>query len=355
MNNALGPLMLDLEGTSLSDFEKTLLQRPAVGGLILFSRNYQSPEQLLELTAAIRAVRPKLLIAVDQEGGRVQRLKAGFLELPALRLIGELYEQSHEKGLAVAKICGWAMAAEVVHHGIDFSFAPVLDLFTPQSEIIKDRAFSADFESVSLMARAYVEGMNDAGMAATGKHFPGHGTVIADSHLELPVDSRAAEKILENDYQAFSRSVAFLGAIMPAHVKYPSLDGDCAGYSSFWIKQKLRKELGFKGVVFSDDLTMEAAHSAGTVCVRANLALAAGCDMVLVCNDRAAAVEVAEYLEAKSATGAFGDGADYDEKLSLRLKTMSAQKKNLSDLYNSQQWLDASAAIDELLKNNSRK
>lgn len=347
MNNALGPLMLDLESTSLSDFEKTLLQRPVVGGLILFSRNYESPEQLLELTAAIRAVRPNLLIAVDQEGGRVQRLKAGFLELPALRLIGELYERSPEQGLEMAKVCGWAMAAEVVHHGIDFSFAPVLDLFTLQSEVIKERAFAADFESVSILAQAYVQGMNEAGMAATGKHFPGHGTVAADSHFELPIDSRAAEEILQTDYQAFSRSIGFLGAIMPAHVKYPDLDGDCAGYSSFWIEQKLRAELGFEGVVFSDDLTMAAAHSAGNACDRAGLALAAGCDMVLVCNDTATAIEVADYLEAKLPAGKQG--------LSARLQTMSAQKKDISDLYNSQRWQDANAAINKLLQDSSRK
>lgn len=339
--------MLDLEGTTLSDFEKTLLQRPVVGGLILFSRNYESPAQLLELTAAIREVRPNILIAVDQEGGRVQRLKEGFLELPALRLIGELYERSPEQGLEMAKVCGWAMAAEVVYHGLDFSFAPVLDLFTVNSEVIKERAFAADFESVSVLARAYVQGMNEAGMGATGKHFPGHGTVVADSHLELPIDSRAAEKILQNDYQAFSRSIDFLGAVMPAHVKYPDLDSDCAGYSSYWIEQKLRTELGFNGVVFSDDLTMTAAHSAGSVCVRADLALEAGCDMVLVCNDSAAAIEVADHLEASLPAS--------NPELSQRLQAMSAQKEGSDDLYNSQRWRDASAAINKLLKDSSRK
>lgn len=338
--------MLDLESITVSDSERELLQRPVVGGLILFARNYESPEQLLKLTAAIREVRPELLIAVDQEGGRVQRLKTGFLNLPALRLIGELYEYNQAQGLHMAKVCGWAMAAEVVHHGIDFSFAPVLDLFTLQSEVIKDRAFAADFESVSILARAYVEGMNEAGMGATGKHFPGHGTVVADSHFELPVDSRVAEEILQADYLAFARSIDFLGAIMPAHVKYPDLDGDCAGYSSFWIKQKLRLELGFDGVVFSDDLTMAAAHSVGGICDRADLALAAGCDMVLVCNDAAAAIEVADYLETKPSC--------INPELSARLKTMSAQTKDATNLYNSQRWLDASAAINELLQNSSR-
>jgi beta-N-acetylhexosaminidase len=174
MNNVLGPLMLDLESTVLSDSEKTLLQRPVVGGIILFSRNYESPAQLLELTAAIRRARAELLIAVDQEGGRVQRLKTGFLKLPALRLIGELYERHPTQGLEMARVCGWAMAAEVVHHGIDFSFAPVLDLFTLQSEVIKERSFAADFASVSILAQAYVEGMNEAGMAAnlTIRHLP---------------------------------------------------------------------------------------------------------------------------------------------------------------------------------------
>lgn len=339
-DDALGPLMLDLEGTALAAKEAEILKRPAVGGLILFSRNYQSPSQLSELTASIRRVRKNLLICVDQEGGRVQRLRDGFLKLPPLKKIGDLYEADQNQGLAMAELCGWAMASEVIYHGIDFSFAPVLDLFNCASEVIKERAFAADFETVSILAQAYVKGMNSAGMAATGKHFPGHGTVVADSHFELPVDSRSETEILEGDYQAFARCIEFLGAIMPAHVKYPELDENCAGYSEFWIKQKLRQELGFNGVVFSDDLTMAAAHSAGNIRTRADMALKAGCDMVLVCNDSFAAIEVADHLES--------EGDKQWPKISERLATMSAKPGLQKDLYTSDQWLEAKVKITEL-------
>lgn len=339
MIQTLGPLMLDLESTSLSAAEAQLLQRPVVGGLILFSRNYESPDQLLELTSSIREVRPEILIAVDQEGGRVQRLKEGFLTLPPLRRIGELYEHDNVAGLEMAETCGWAMAAEVVYHGIDFSFAPVLDLFTLQSEVIKERAFAKDPATVSNLAKAYVTGMNKAGMQATGKHFPGHGTVVADSHHELPVDTRTAELILATDYQAFVGTIEFLGAIMPAHVKYPALDADCAGYSSYWIQEKLRGELGFNGVVFSDDLTMAAAHSAGDVCSRADQALVAGCDMVLVCNDPQAALQVANHLESNKPAK------------HQRLHLMAAENKVGPHLYESEQWRLACAAIGAMAVN----
>lgn len=344
MNTALGPLMLDLQGTTLSDQEAETLARPVVGGLILFARNYQNPQQLQELTAAIRSVRENILICVDQEGGRVQRLKEGFLPLPPLRAIGKVYEADAKRGLALAEVCGWAMAAEVVHHGIDFSFAPVLDLFNTASEVIKDRAFAADFSTVSTLAHAYIEGMNEAGMAATGKHFPGHGTVVADSHFELPIDSRPADEILGSDYQAFANCIEFLGAIMPAHVKYPQLDPECAGFSTYWIQQKLRQELGFEGVVFSDDLTMAAAHEAGDVSTRAAKALAAGCDMVLVCNDSAAALEVADYLEGLPES-------DWAENCH-RLAAMAASKRSGTDFYSSERWLSAKATVLELLEQN---
>lgn len=334
--------MLDLEGATLSGHEAETLTRPVVGGLILFARNYQNPQQLLELTAAIRSVRENILICVDQEGGRVQRLRDGFLRLPPLRAIGKVYESDRTKGLALAEVCGWAMAAEVVHHGIDFSFAPVLDLFNTASEVIKDRAFAADFSTVSVLAEAYIKGMNDAGMAATGKHYPGHGTVVADSHFELPVDSRSGEEILGADYQAFAQCIKFLGAIMPAHVKYPALDAECAGYSQFWIQQKLRQELGFEGVVFSDDLTMAAAHEAGDVCTRADKALNAGCDMVLVCNDSAAALQVADYLEGRADEGL--------SRGSERLATMLANSDSGKDLYSSGRWLSTKAAVIELIE-----
>lgn len=329
---ASGVLMLDVESTSLSAYECELLQRPSVGGLILFARNYSSPSQLRELVGSIRDCNHDLLIAVDQEGGRVQRFRDGFLKLPALHTIGELYERDPTRARDCATQCAWAMAAEVLHYGIDISFAPVLDLFSPDSPVIKERAIAAEVEVVIDLACHYIAGMNSAGMAATGKHYPGHGFVVLDSHDELPFDSRTAEEILQNDYRVFAGCVASLAAIMPAHVVYPAIDSKSAGFSSIWIEQKLRKDLGFDGVVFSDDLSMQAAHAVGGAEQRAELALAAGCDMVLVCNDREAAIAVADWLEQTAVRG------------SARIARMRANPApEIANLYNEEKWESASA------------
>lgn len=296
-SNSLGILMLDLEGLTLHRTEEELLQRSAVGGLILFSRNYESPFQLKKLIDEIRNIRSDILIAVDQEGGRVQRFRNGFLGLPALKRIGEEFFVNQKRGLEAARLCGWAMAAEVLYYGIDLSFAPVLDLRSAHSRIISDRAFSANTKSVIKLGAAYIGGMNEAGMKATGKHFPGHGTVEADSHTELPCDERTAEEIMANDYRVFAELVGKLHGMMPAHVRYPALDDSPAGYSNFWIQQKIRGELNFDGVVFSDDLSMVAAHCAGSAVNRAALAVEAGCDMILVCNDREAVIKIADWIE----------------------------------------------------------
>ena len=329
--------MLDLEGASLSSFECDLLQRQSVGGLILFSRNYESPSQLKELISAVRECREDILIAVDQEGGRVQRFRDGFLDLPALRLIGDAVAKNEAQGLEIAKHCGWAMAAEVLHYGVDLSFAPVLDLHTTESRVIGDRAFAKDIDLLVLTATAYIDGMHEAGMKATGKHFPGHGTVEADSHFELPCDDRSAEELFSKDYRVFAELAHKLDGLMPAHVKYPAVDENCAGYSKIWIQEKIRQELQFDGVVFSDDLSMAAAHDAGSAVDRAALAISAGCDMILVCNDRAAALEVADWIES--------EGIEENSRISSMGKVPADE---ISNLYEEPKWLAAKEGVESL-------
>lgn len=337
-NHPLGALMLDVEGLELTTEDRHLLARPAVGGLILFTRNYRDPQQLLELVADARQCNPALLIAVDQEGGRVQRFRHDFVQLPPLYSLFTVYKNDPEKALELAQTCAWVMAAEILHHGIDLSFAPVLDLYTDFSEVIGDRAFAADVKVASDLARAYINGMHEAGMIATGKHFPGHGSVAADSHLELPVDHRSADEICQTDMQVFSNCIDVLDAIMPAHVSYPSIDSECAGFSRVWLEQILRQQLGFEGVIFSDDLSMQAARESGTPTDRAAKAINAGCDMVLTCNDRDAALAVADYLEAHH------PGGNY--RLSKLRATPAA---DISDLYNTEKWETATYQIAELV------
>ncbi|MFM1896340.1 MAG: hypothetical protein RLZZ385_1414 [Pseudomonadota bacterium] len=296
-STAPGVLMLDLLGPQLTAEERTLLQRPVVGGVILFARNYQSPQQLRTLVNDIRECAPHVLLAVDQEGGRVQRLQQGFTRLPPLERLGQQVEENLQRATELARECGWLMAAEVRAAGLDFSFAPVLDLALPVSRVIGDRGFASDPHTVASLAAAYIGGMHEAGMAATGKHFPGHGSVAADSHVEIPVDERDLAQLRELDLIPFARCARLLDGIMPAHVIYPRVDAVCAGFSERWLQDILRSELGFAGVIFSDDLSMAAAHTVGSVEQRAELALQAGCDMVLVCNDREAARVTAHWLE----------------------------------------------------------
>lgn len=295
---ALGPVMLGLEGLELSQEEQEILRHPRVGGVILFSRNYQSPEQVAALTVAIHAVRrPRLLVAVDHEGGRVQRFRDGFTRLPPVRRLGEIHDQDRMRAKQLARVTGWLMAAELRAVGVDFSFAPVLDLDHGVSSIIGDRAFHYDPEVVADLAHAYVSGMQKAGMEAVGKHFPGHGGIAADSHLELPVDPRAYADLEHVDLLAFERMIHYgLAAIMPAHVLYPQIDEQPAGFSARWLRDILRQRLEFQGTIFSDDLDMAGAGVAGTPPERADAALTAGCDMVLACNDRPAALAILDGL-----------------------------------------------------------
>ena len=336
-NTQSGVVMLDLKGLIVQVEERKLLTHPQVGGVILFSRNYASAVQLEDLIASIKQCNDHLLVAVDQEGGRVQRFRDQFLTLPELRAIGVEYEKDPKQGIAAAKLCAWAMAAELMQFGVDISFAPVLDLFDVNSPVIKERAFSNDGATVGKIGLAYIEGMQEAGMAATGKHFPGHGKVSADSHTELPTDTRSLDEIRENDLIPFAKCIQSLDAIMPAHIVYPQVDENCAGFSKVWIEGLLRAELGFDGVVFSDDLTMNAAHSAGTITERADLALAAGCDMVLVCNQPEQAAEVVSYLDEKQQAGNYRIGC---------MLAKNASKH--AGLYESDRWQQAKELIGRL-------
>lgn len=292
----LGSVMLDLAGTALTEEDRDILRHPAVGGVILFTRNYEHPEQLEVLTRAIARVRrPGLLIAVDHEGGRVQRFRPGFSEISPMRSLGEWWERDPAGARAEASRVGRVIASELGSHGIDFSFTPVLDLDYGRSAVIGDRALHRQPAVVAALATALVAGLRSGGMAAVGKHFPGHGYVSADSHLALPVDDRSVEAIEAEDLVPFAAlAAAGIEGIMPAHVVYARCDAQPAGYSKFWLQDILRGRLGYHGLVFSDDLGMVGAHGAGDVVERAKLALTAGCDMVLVCNDRPGAVELLE-------------------------------------------------------------
>ncbi len=303
LNDRSGPVILDIEGCELLQYEREILHHPQVGGLILFSRNFQSPEQLRNLVREIRQLRPNLLICVDHEGGRVQRFREGFTHLPPMQCLGQVYARSPQEGLAQARELGWLMAAELLDCDLDLSFAPVLDVDDHQSDIIGDRAFAADPEVVASLASAFIDGMHEAGMAATGKHFPGHGGVKADSHLELPVDPRDWQVLCARDLIPFKALSAKLDALMSAHIVFPQIDSELVSFSRHWLVQCAREQLGFKGLIFSDDLSMEGAAGAGAYAERAESALSAGCDVVLVCNRPAGTQEVIEHLERSSAPG----------------------------------------------------
>jgi len=296
----LGPVMLDVAGPRVTSEEKELLRHPSVGGVILFARNFESPRQLRALTTEIRALRrPELLIAVDHEGGRVQRFHAGFTRIPPMRLLGERWDAGAAQARILAESTGYVVAVELRTHGIDFSFAPVLDVDFGSSSIIGDRAFSDDPAVIAALAGAFVAGLTAGGTASVGKHFPGHGYVKADSHVDVPVDERELGEIEAADLLPYRELIkSGLGGIMPAHVIYPKVDKRPAGFSPVWLKEVLRGRLGFDGMIFSDDLSMEGASVAGGVVQRAEAALAAGCDMILVCNAPQAAAELLDKLKA---------------------------------------------------------
>jgi beta-N-acetylhexosaminidase len=288
---ARGPVMLGVAGLALTPEDRERLAHPLVGGVILFARNYASPAQLAALTAEIRALRtPAPLVAVDHEGGRVQRFRDGFTAIPPMRALGELWDRDVAAAAREATRLGWTIASELRAHGIDFSFTPVLDLDYGASTVIGDRAFHRNPNAAAHLAAALHNGLRAGGMPAVGKHFPGHGFVAADSHIAVPVDDRPLDRLIADDLVPFAAMVGQgLEGVMSAHVVYPAIDAQPAGYSARWLQEILRGRLGFDGLIFSDDLEMAGAHGAGDIVARAVAARAAGCDTVLVCNDFAAA------------------------------------------------------------------
>ncbi len=294
----MGCLMIDVQGHALSPEEMDRLRHPLVGGLILFTRNYRDAEQLRDLIAAVRALRPEILIAVDHEGGRVQRFRPGFTAIPPAARLGELYERYPDAALALARDWAWLLAAELRAFDIDVSFAPVLDLGGALSRVIGDRALHTQPEVIAALGVAWMQGMRDAGMAAVGKHFPGHGSVAEDSHVEFPVDARSLAMIEAEDLRPFLRLIeAGLPGMMLAHVIYPAVDALPAGFSARWVQHLLREKYGFSGAVFTDDLSMLAATRIARPVDRVRGALQAGCDMVLLCNQPDDVAEVLAALE----------------------------------------------------------
>ena len=332
----MGPLWIDLEGYELSAEEREILQHPTVGGVIHFARNYHDNRQLLALNKDIRkAAKRPILIGVDQEGGRVQRFRHGFSLIPAAdSFVRQNHSVRESNGEGLAEQAGWLMAAELIAHDVDLSFAPVLDS-GHECQAIGNRAFGEDTATVLKYSSAFMRGMKSVGMATTGKHFPGHGGVIADSHLETPYDKRS--DIFASDMAVFKAQIdaGMLDAMMPAHVVYPHYDPRPASGSPYWLKEVLRQQLGFKGIIFSDDLNMEGATIMGSPAERSQQALDAGCDMLLLCNNRKASIEVLDNLTI----------TDVPEAVNLLKK----QNFTLSELKIAQEWKDAVNALASLV------
>lgn len=329
--------MLDVEGVTLTPADRDILREPAVGGVILFTRNYESPDQIADLVAEIRALRsPPLLIAVDHEGGRVQRFRDGFSAIPAMRHLGLEFDSDPEVATNLARQAGWLIASELRAAGIDLCFAPCVDLDWGVSEVIGDRAFHKKPDAVGELAAAFSRGLRSAGMSAVAKHFPGHGAVVADSHLELPVDRREYGGLLD-DMRPYDKLISNgqIAGVMLAHVVYRDMDDMPAGFSTFWIERELRSRLGFGGAVFCDDLSMQATSAYGSMRRRAKRALDAGCDMVLICNDRRRAEQAVQALN------------EYSNPLSLvRLARLHGTGHVLREsLRASELWLQANAAL----------
>lgn len=340
-----GPLMLDCGGLELTKEDRELIAHPLVGGIILFARNYESPEQVRALCQQIRSVKSQpILIAVDQEGGRVQRFQRGMTRLPPMRTLGEVYQAQPAHALNLSQRVGWLMATELRTLDVDFSFAPVLDLDWCCSEVIGNRAFAAHPVQVAELAEAFQAGVHSAGMATVGKHFPGHGAVTADSHTEIPVDDRELSEIREQDLLPFEALISDgLDAVMPAHVIYPKVDHLPAGFSRIWLQEILRHAMHFDGVIFSDDLSMEGARVAGDHLASAEAAVEAGCDMILVCNDRPAAIKVVDGLRVDAVS-------DSSRRRLATMLARSTAKHALQDLPQMPKWHQAQAAVDELME-----
>lgn len=301
MPQQVGPVILDLMGKELSAEEVEILKHPLVGGVILFTRNYENHHQITQLCQDIRKLKQSpILITVDHEGGRVQRFRNDFTLLPAMGRLGTQYDSHPEQAVKSAEYCGWLMASELLAVGIDLSFAPVLDINKGLNTVIGDRAFHQDPQIVILLAKAFIRGMNNAGMAATCKHFPGHGSVNLDSHLAMPIDRRDFKTIAAEDMLPFAEFIQLnINALMAAHIVFPAIDDKPVTFSSRWLKEILRQQLKFSGIVFSDDLNMKGADIMGNYADRAQAALEAGCDFILICNNRSGAIEILDNLTEK--------------------------------------------------------
>jgi len=336
---SLGPLMIDLKGASVDEEELAWLKSPVVCGVILFARNFESLQQLESLVESVHAVRePPLLVAVDQEGGRVQRLGEPFTRLPAMRSLGHVYDENMGQALKAARAFGWLMAAELRAIDVDLSFAPVVDLDRGLAEVIGDRALHPSATAVSQLASEFATGAHDAGMGITAKHFPTHAGAVNDSHTESATDSREFSDLWD-DLQPFRHLIrARLDAVMVAHVSFPSVDALPASFSSWWLKEQLRDELGFGGAIVSDDIAMGGAKAVGSCADRAVKALTAGCDMVLLCNSPGEIPAVIDSL------------ADYVSPPSqLRLMRLRGQRRQAwGSLRSSAAWREARRAIEEL-------
>jgi len=328
--------VIDVVGLALADDDRKRLAHPATGGVILFARNYETPEQLTALCEEIERLRePALPICVDHEGGRVQRFKTGFTLLPPMRELGRLWDRDRPAGRAAARAAAYVAAAELAAHGIDFSFAPVLDLDFGSSGVIGDRALHFDPTAVGALGASLIQGFADAGMAAVGKHFPGHGFCEADSHVAVPTDGRSFAEIWKKDILPYKPAIeAGMAAVMPAHVIYPQVDAEPAGYSKYWLQEVLRGKLGFDGLIFSDDLSMEGASTAGGIPERARAALGAGCDMVLLCNDPAGQEVLLESLK--------------DVALAKQERLERMRKKGGRDLRKSVAYREAQESLQQL-------
>ena len=331
---SFGRLMTSLEGASLTSEDKKLLSNKHVGGIILFSKNFESQLQIQSLCSEIKSVKENIIIAVDQEGGRVQRFKNEFTLLPSMQDLGDYAAKKNNMG--ICHEVGWLMASELIASGIDISFAPVLDVDRETSSIIGNRAFSNDPKLLIELARNFINGMNEAGMLATGKHFPGHGGIFEDSHISEPVDFRSYEKLLEIDLKPFIELKNSLGAVMTAHITFPKIDDICVSYSNLWIKKILKEKLAFKGIVFSDDLSMKGAgdFSMGE---KAMKSIDAGCEMVLVCNDYDGTMEVIDAFEKNNV------------QMSAKIKDLkNSENINWNDLENQDRVIDVKNLIIEM-------
>jgi beta-N-acetylhexosaminidase len=318
--NLFGRLMVSIDGMTLSNSDKDLIRNKHVGGIILFKRNFHSQPQIEELCSEIKNIKENIIIAVDQEGGRVQRFNGEYTQLPSMQVLGNYCISNNNYSFAAD--VGWLMSLELIASGVDISFAPVLDVDRNTSSIIGNRSFSNKPQNVVDIASHFIQGMSEAGMHATGKHFPGHGGIKEDSHIAEPIDTRSHDDLIDNDLKPFIELKDKLSAVMTAHITYPDIDNVCVSFSEIWLKNILQNKIGFNGVIFSDDLTMKGAGNT-SMDEKAIKALNAGCDMVLVCNDSKGVNSVINCFEKED--------IDLNSRIGMMQKTKTFNWDDLAD------------------------